>query len=82
MRGDINDMLNRFPGITVGDLKEGDMIAVSSPKGKDPKRMTAIKLLAGVEPFITMAQMAAGPRRGGQGVSGGLNIPGLDSVEF
>lgn len=82
MRGDINDMLNRFPGITVADLKEGDMIAVSSPRGKDPKRLTAIKLLAGVEPFITMAQMASGPRRGGQGVSGGLNIPGLDSVEF
>ena len=33
MRGDINDMLNRFPTITAADLKEGDMIAVSSPKG-------------------------------------------------
>jgi len=81
MRGDINDMLMRFPNITLADLKEGEMIAVSSPKGKDPTRATAIRLLAGVEPFITMAQMSSGPRRG-QGVSGGLNIPGLDSVEF
>lgn len=78
---DINDLLNRFPNITVADLKAGDIIAVSSPKGKDPGRLTAIKLLAGVEPFITMAQMAAGAQRG-RGVSGSLNIPGLDSVEF
>lgn len=82
MRGDINDMLNRFPTITAADLKEGDIVAVSSPKGEDGKRHVAIKLLAGVEPFIMMAQAAAGGRRGGQGVSGGLNIPGLDSVEF
>jgi hypothetical protein len=82
MRGDINDMLNRFPSITAGDLKEGDMIAVSSPKTNDPGRLTAIKLLAGVEPFLTMQQASSGGRRGSQGVSGGLNIPGLDSVEF
>lgn len=82
MRGDINDMLNRFPTITVGDLKEGDMVAVSSPKGEDPGRLVAIKLLAGVEPFVMMAQASAGGQRGGRGVSGGLNIPGLDSVEF
>ncbi len=82
MRGDINDMLNRFPTITAADLKAGEIIAVSSPKSADPGRMTAIKLLAGVEPFITMQQASSGGRRGGQGVSGGLNIPGLDSVEF
>ena len=82
MRGDINDMLNRFPNITVADLKEGDLIAVSSPKGADPTKLTAIKLLAGVEPFLTMQAAASGGRRGGQGISGGLNIPGLDSVEF
>lgn len=80
-RMDLNEMLNRFPTITVADLKPGDMIAVSSPKGKEPGRLTAIKLLAGVEPFIRMAQMAAGAQRG-RGVSGSLNIPGLDSVEF
>lgn len=81
MRGDINDLISRFPTITVSDLKEGDMIAVSSPKGKEAGRLTAIKLLAGVEPFIRMAQMSAGGQ-GRRGVSGSLNIPGLDSVEF
>lgn len=80
-RMNINDMLNRFPTITVADLQEGEMIAVSSPKGKDETRLTAIKLLAGVEPFITLASMSG--RAGGRGgVSGGLNIPGLDSLEF
>ncbi|NNF00366.1 MAG: hypothetical protein HKN25_15200 [Pyrinomonadaceae bacterium] len=80
---DINQMLNRFPTITVKDLKAGDMIAASSPKGDDPTRLTAIKLLAGVEPFITMAQMRArsGGSRGGVS-SGGFSIPGLDSVSF
>ena len=80
---DINEMLKRFPTITVKDLKAGDMIAASSPKGADPTRLTAIKLLAGVEPFIMMAQMRSrsGGGRGNVG-SGGFSIPGLDSVSF
>lgn len=82
-RMDINDMLNRFPTIKVSDLNVGEMIAVSSPKGADATRLTAIKLLAGVEPFLTMAAASGGRSSGGRGgVSGGLNIPGLDSVDF
>lgn len=79
---DINQMLNRFPTITVKDLKEGDMIAASSPKGADPTKLTAIKLLAGVEPFITMAQMSSRSGSRGSVGSGGFSIPGLDSVSF
>lgn len=84
---DINEMLNRFPSIGVADLKVGEMIAVSSPKGADPSKLTAIRLLAGVEPFLQMQAMmnnaGGGARRGGRGgVSGGLSIPGLDSIEF
>ncbi len=82
---DINQMLNNFPTITVGDLTAGEMIAVSSPKGNDATRLTAIKLLAGVEPFVTMAAASGGGRSGGGGrggVSGGLNIPGLDATDF
>lgn len=79
----INDLLNRFPTITVAELKAGDIIAVSSPKGSDETRLTAIRLLAGVEPFIALASMGSGNsggRRGG--VSGSLNIPGLDGMDF
>ena len=80
--GDINEMINRFPTIKVTDLKVGDMIAASSPKGKDPNRLTAIKLLAGVEPFVKAAQIPT--RRGGRGGSrgSGLTIPGLDGPSF
>jgi hypothetical protein len=79
--GGIDDMLDRFPAITVADLKPGDMVALSSSKGVNVDRVKAIKLLAGVEPFLRMAQ-AAGGQRGQQGVQGGLNIPGLDGFSF
>src|SRR5437773_4528929 len=76
--GGIDEMLERFPAIAVADLKVGDVIAVSSTKSSDLDRITAIKLLSGVEPFLRAAQMAAaqqtGPRR-----QLDLNIPGLDS---
>ncbi|MEQ1924051.1 MAG: hypothetical protein ABL952_16225 [Pyrinomonadaceae bacterium] len=77
--GGIDDMLERFPSVTIADLKAGDMIAVSSTKGVTPDRIRAIKLLAGVEPFIRMAQAQAG-RNGGRGVD--FNIPGLDGAGF
>jgi hypothetical protein len=77
-RGGIDDMLDRFPNITAADLKAGDVIAVSSTKSSSPDRITAIKLLAGVEPFLVAAraQAAAGGGRGQGGLS--LDIPGLD----
>lgn len=79
--GSIDDMLDRFPNITVADLKVGDMIAVSSTKGADLTRVTAIKLLSGVEPFLRMAQAAGGRRQGGGGgQDSGFNIPGLEGI--
>ena len=71
--GSVDDMLDRFPTITVTDLKTGDMIAVASSKGATPDRIKAFKLLAGVEPFVRMAQMAAAGTNRGQGGSN-LNI--------
>jgi hypothetical protein len=80
-RGGIDDMLERFPNITAADLKAGDVIAVSSSKNNTPGRITAIKLLAGVEPFLAAAQ-AAQAASGRQQGSTSLNIPGLDSLSF
>lgn len=79
--GSIDQMLERFPDITVADVKVGQMIAVSSTKTENAERVTAIKLLSGVEPFLTQPQMAAGGRRGNRsaGQSPGFSIPGLDS---
>ncbi len=79
-RGGIDDMLERFPNITAADLKVGDMIAVSSSKSTNLDRITAIKLLAGVEPFIRAAQATSGGQRGQ--VTQSLSIPGLEGVSF
>ena len=80
-RGGIDEMLERFPTITAADLKVGEMIAISSSKTASLDRITAIKLLAGVEPFVRAAQMSAAAQgRGSQG-SPSLSIPGLDGFD-
>jgi hypothetical protein len=75
-------MLERFPTIKPSDLKVGDMIAVSSSKNASTDRIRAIKLLAGVEPFLRMAQAGNGRRGQGAGSGPDFNIPGLDGVGF
>ncbi|CAN5672137.1 hypothetical protein BH20ACI4_BH20ACI4_21050 [soil metagenome] len=83
MRGDINEMFERLPVITVADLKVGDMIAVSSTKTDNPAQITAIRLLAGVEPFLTAppAGNANGRGRGRGGQDSNFSIPGLDGFD-
>lgn len=77
--GSIDEMLERFPNITASDLKVGDMIAISSTKNGSVDHISAIKLLAGVEPFVRAAQASGNMQRGGQ--QGGFNIPGLDGFD-
>jgi len=77
MRGGIDEMLERFPTITIADLKVGNMIAFSSSKGTNAGRVTAIKLLSGVEPFLKTVQ-AAGNNGGRRGADSGFSIPGLE----
>jgi len=65
MRGggnfDLQLILERSPQLALTELKKGDALIVSSTKGADGSSMTAISLVAGVEPFL-----AAAPRRAGQ----------------
>ena len=80
--GNIDEMLERFPNITAADLKVGDMIAVSSTKNGSIDHISAIKLLAGVEPFIRAAQASGNMRGpGAGGGQGSFNIPGLDGFD-
>lgn len=81
-RGDINEIFERLPVIAVADLKAGDVIAVSSTKTDNPSKITAIRLLAGVEPFVNspQAQTQGGRGRGGQDSS--FTIPGLDGFSM
>ena len=76
--GNIDDMLDRLPVITLADLKVGDAIAVSSTPGQDAGHVSAIKLLAGVEAFLSAPVIPQGAGR--QNSSPSINIPGLDGI--
>jgi len=57
-------ILENAPSITLADLKPGDAIMVSSSGGTDPATISAISLVAGVEPLLTAPTkpgQAAGP---------------------
>jgi len=56
--GDIGQMLDNLPAMPLSDLKPGDAIMVSTTQGSDPGRVTAITLLAGVEPLLTASPTA------------------------
>ena len=77
-RGNINEMLERFPNITVADLKVGEIIGVLSSKTTNQEHITAIKLLSGIEPFTKIMQIPTGNRQGNSGVNSSFTIPGLD----
>ncbi len=79
-RGDFDEMLEKLPVITMTDLKVGDAIAVSSTPGQDPGRVSAIKLLAGVEPFLNAPAISMPQGAGRQQSSPSINIPGLDGI--
>ncbi len=78
--GNINDMLKGFPTVKLTDLKVGDMIAVSSSKSNAPTHLIAIKLLAGVEPFLKTRQVSRSmSTSSGGGNTDGFSIPGLNN---
>jgi hypothetical protein len=52
-RMDPSRILERAPSITLADLKVGDAVMISSSFGGDSSRITAITLVAGVEPLLT-----------------------------
>jgi hypothetical protein len=53
-------------------LKVGDTIIMSSLQGADPTQLTAISLVTGIEPLLTM--MAARQQTGGQGGGRGQGV--------
>ncbi|MBA2341040.1 MAG: hypothetical protein H0V88_11635 [Pyrinomonadaceae bacterium] len=60
---DLGEMLENLPALNLTELKVGDMIIVSSTKSSDPSRVTAIAVLAGVEPLLTATTAAGGQGR-------------------
>ena len=66
---DLQQILDRSPQLTLAELKKGDALIISSGKGADGSAITAISLVAGVEPFL-----AAAPRTAGQVDLGSWNL--------
>ncbi len=56
--GDIGQMLDALPAMPLSELKPGDAIMISTTVGSDPARVTAVTLLAGVEPLLTASPAA------------------------
>jgi hypothetical protein len=80
----VQEMLERLPTITIADLKAGDTIIVSSTKGAEVSRLTAITLVSGADTILNMLaarqQQAGGqaaPNAGGlgQGFQIGIGLP-------
>ncbi len=69
--GDIGAMLDRLPAIPITELKPKDAIMVSTTMGSDPTKVTAIMLLAGVEPVLTAAPTATRDIMSGWNLGGG-----------
>ncbi len=66
---DLQQILERSPQLALADLKKGDAVIVSSVKTVDGAPITAISLVAGVEPVL-----AAAPRTAGQVNLGSWNL--------
>ncbi len=69
--GDVGQMLDRLPAMPLNELKAKDAIMVSTTMGSDPTKVTAIMLLAGVEPVLTAAPSATRDIMSGWNLGGG-----------
>ncbi len=61
---DFQQALERMPALSLAELKRGEAVIVSSTAGADPSRLTAIVLVAGVEPLLR-ASPEESPQLGG-----------------
>jgi hypothetical protein len=69
---DLQQMVDRAPVLSLGELKSGEPLIVVSTEGSKPSEVTAIVMLAGVEPILAAQpagseQMVLGPWSMGMG---------------
>jgi len=69
--GDIKQMLDHLPAVRLSELKRGDAIMVSTTEGTDGTHLTAIMMLAGVEPLLTASPNSTRDIMGGWNLGGG-----------
>jgi hypothetical protein len=75
-RMDPAQLLERQPSIKVTDLKPGDAIVVTGSPSADAAKISAMTLVAGVEPILTAA-----PSRGGDPLGGAWNFGDIGMPE-
>ena len=54
--GDLQEMFDQLPAVTLAELKPGESILISSTKGAEPARVTAIAVVSGVGPLLQSNQ--------------------------
>ena len=70
--GDLNQLLDRLPAVSLADLKPGNAIVVSgSPGAGDASKITAITLLSGIEPIANAVPNLLRDIIGGWNLGGG-----------
>lgn len=67
--GDLQQVLERSPQLSLAELKKGDAVIVSGAKAPEGAPVTAFSFVAGVEPFL-----AAAPRTAGEVNLGSWNL--------
>lgn len=81
--GDMMGMaIDRSPAITLADLKKDEPLILSVSRTKDPTKVVAITILAGVEPILATpangsraSQLGTWNLDGGMGGGGGMGGP-------
>lgn len=58
--GDLHEMFDQLPAVKLEELKAGDAILVSSTRGADVNRITAIAVVTGVGPLLQNNQAGRG----------------------
>lgn len=69
--GDLQNMIESLPPITLADLKAGDAILISSSAGADASRVTAVLIAAGMEDFFKQQEKTGAQRE----LNLGLGLP-------
>jgi hypothetical protein len=54
--GDLQEMFDQLPTLTIQELKPGESVLISSTKGSEQSRVTAIAIVSGVGPLLDNSQ--------------------------
>ncbi len=59
--GDLQGAIERLPRLSLAELKQGEAVILACTRSADPTRVTAITLIAGVEPLLTASSKGGRP---------------------